>query len=595
MSALDFTARALALRAEREIRDGGSVLLNGAAGDGASDDRAALNAFIARGGHVEFPPAAYKLSETLFVPSETHIRMAPGARLLPADANASMIRVAGSPPATWVALTSDIPAGAKAFAHASGAYTIGQWIELRSNALVTSGPNSTLSKLTCLRKIVGKSGSGPYTYTLNKPVPEAYNTADTAEIGVPTMVENVVLENVTLNDENFSTLIGNGISLSYCANVRIVRPTIFGSKAKLGADVVSPAGIAIGSCFGVTIEDPLIKHIGWYGIGISRSDGVRVRGGHIEDTRHAVSCVWHVYGEPADILIQGVTAMNQTLSGFDTHDTGRDIVFDGCVSFDAGDDGFQLRTNNVHAVNCSAYGSTNDGFSDGATTNVGIVLVGCRAEGNHRLGVNFSGRAELTNCDVLNHTGPASGFGGVQLTSGGRIVGGRFAGNGSSVLRVTGGPLLVQGVYAPADAVQTLFAIALTTNGGKFNRTIFRDCEIPGYALNSIFARNQAARPAGDLPPITSGNRLTTDSAGAEQSGEVTLVAGTATVNTTAVKRQTATPWTEDVISRVDLRRISPGGTVGDLYVESVTSATGFVIRSTNAADTSKVRWTVEL
>jgi hypothetical protein len=61
------------------------------------------------------------------------------------------------------------------------------------------------------------------------------------------------------------------------------------------------------------------------------------------------------------------------------------------------------------------------------------------------------------------------------------------------------------------------------------------------------------------------------------------------------VKRQTGANWTEDVISRVDLRRVSPGGTVGDLYVESVTNATSFVIRSTNPADTSKVQWTVEL
>ena len=40
MSALDFTARALALRAVAQIRDGGSVIVNGAVADGVTVDGA---------------------------------------------------------------------------------------------------------------------------------------------------------------------------------------------------------------------------------------------------------------------------------------------------------------------------------------------------------------------------------------------------------------------------------------------------------------------------------------------------------------------------------------------------------------------------
>jgi hypothetical protein len=595
MSALDFTARALALRAEREIRDGGSVLLNGAAGDGASDDRAALNAFIARGGHVDFPPADYKLSETLFVPSETHVRMSPGARLLPADANASMIRVAGSPPATWVAQTSEIAAGAKAFAHTSGTYTVGQWVELRSNAPVTSGPNSTGSKVGCVRRIVKKTGSGPYTYTLNKPVLDRFAIADGAEIGVPTMVENVVLENVTINEDDYATPVGFGIYLGYCAHVRIINPTIIGSKDKAGADVSSWDAIKLtfGS-FDVAIENPMLRHIGWYGIAIGGGvEQVRIRGGCVEDARHGLSCVWSVYGEPTDVLVQGMTVSNTTLSAFDVHDTGRDIVFEGCMAIGAGDDGFQFRTDNVHAIGCTAHGSAVDGFSDSDNAS-GSVLIGCKAEANGRCGYNFVGLAELTNCEAHDHAGPASGHAAIVLQAGGTVRGGRFSGNVGGVFRIYPAPLLVEGIHAPYDAAQTVFASAITGAGGRFNKVRLRDNYLPGYG-NALFSRQQAARAAGDLPPITSGNLVTDGAAGAQWSGEATLVAGTATVSTTAVRRLTATNWVEDQISRIDLRRIAPGGTVGGLYVESVTNGASFVIRSTSAADTSKVRWTVEL
>lgn len=572
------------------------VTLNNATGDGTTDDATALNAWLASGGIKELPPGRYRIGSPLVIPSDTHFRMAPGAVLLPASAGLLMILVEGAEPASWTSLTTNIAKGAKTFLHTSNAYAVGDWVVFRSDALVP-GPNSTGSLIACVRKIVKKTGpsAGDYTYTLNKPVLDAYLTADSAEVGVASMIENVILENVAINEENYTTLIGNGISLSYCARARVINPIIIGSKEKVGADVTSPNGIRVNhGSFDISIENPTIKHIGWYGISISNCEKVRVLGGRAEDTRHAVSCVWTTYGEPTDVLVQGMTSSNSTLSGFDTHDTGRDIVFEGCVSVGAGDDGFQFRSLNVRATNCTARGSTNDGFADG-TGDYGHVLVGCIAEANGRLGFNFSGFTELIGCHSIGHVGPVSGYGGVLLQAGGVIRGGRFTGNGNYAFRVYDAPLLIESVYAPADAVQTVLAGAITASGGRFNKVQFRNCEIPGYALNSIFARQQASRPAGDLPPITSGNRLTDDAAGDEQNGEATLVAGTATVTTTAVKRLTATNWTEDVISRIDLRRVTPGGTVGDLYIEAVTHETSFVIRSTNVLDTSKVRWTVEL
>jgi hypothetical protein len=558
-----------------------------------TDDRTALNNFIAGGGDIYFPARDYLISGPLNIPSNTRIEMAKGARLMPGSAGITMIAVLGSAPGSWASLTANIAKGSKTWSHTSGTYAVGDWVEFRSDALVTSGANTTGSKIACVRKIVKKAGSGPYTYTLNKPVLDAYNTADNATVGVATMAENVALENVTLNDENYTTRIGFGIYLQYCAHVRIISPTMYGSKDKAGADVVSPDGIKVNySTFDVAVENPVLKHIGWYGI-TAAGEQLRISGGCIEDARHAVSVVYTPYGDPTDIIVDGTMANDCTLSGFDTHDTGRGIVFSNCISNGSGDDGFQTRTYGVRFIGCTANMSTMDGFAGSGEADT--VLIGCKSNGNGRIGYNFTGRAQLTGCESHNHIGPMSGYAGVALQSGGAVRGGRFTGNASGVFRIHAEPLLVDGVHAPADAAQTVFAVAISGLSGRYNRVTFRNNEIPGYALNSVFARQIAARPAGDLPPTTSGNRLTADAAGAEQRGEATLVAGTATVATSAVKRQTGANWTEDVISRVDLRRVSPGGTVGDLYVESVTNGVSFVIRSTNALDTSKVQWSVEL
>ena len=65
--------------------------------------------------------------------------------------------------------------------------------------------------------------------------------------------------------------------------------------------------------------------------------------------------------------------------------------------------------------------------------------------------------------------------------------------------------------------------------------------------------------------------------------GVKTLVAGTATVSTTAVKTN----------SRIMLTNQNPGGTVGFLHVSARTADTSFVITSSNAADTSDIAWMI--
>ncbi|MFF3416820.1 hypothetical protein ACFYW9_19285 [Streptomyces sp. NPDC002698] len=65
--------------------------------------------------------------------------------------------------------------------------------------------------------------------------------------------------------------------------------------------------------------------------------------------------------------------------------------------------------------------------------------------------------------------------------------------------------------------------------------------------------------------------------------GLTTLVAGTVTVNTTAVGAN----------SRIMLTIQTASGSVGSVYVNNRTAGSSFVIKSTNAADTSTVAWVI--
>jgi flagellar assembly factor FliW len=87
----------------------------------------------------------------------------------------------------------------------------------------------------------------------------------------------------------------------------------------------------------------------------------------------------------------------------------------------------------------------------------------------------------------------------------------------------------------------------------------------------------------GDLEIGTLGKGLKIAEGADATVGVATLAAGTATVNTAAVKSN----------SRIMLTNQNPGGTVGFLHVSARTADTSFVITSSNAADTSDVAWVI--
>lgn len=90
---------------------------------------------------------------------------------------------------------------------------------------------------------------------------------------------------------------------------------------------------------------------GWsYGVSLTGlNQGIVVNGGHFERIRHAVttggfySSLFN-YGEPVSAIFANLVALGMKNAAFDTHQAGRDLVFDTCMAGDGLFAGFQIRS-----------------------------------------------------------------------------------------------------------------------------------------------------------------------------------------------------------------------------------------------------------
>lgn len=104
-----------------------------------------------------------------------------------------------------------------------------------------------------------------------------------------------------------------------------------------------------------------------------------------------------------------------------------------------------------------------------------------------------------------------------------------------------------------------------------------------GLFPKEVLHSNGAVKSHGDMILSLPGSGLKIAEGSDATMGVVTLTAGAATVNTSAVKSN----------SRIMLTNQNPGGTVGFLHVSTRTANTSFVITSSEAADTSDVAWMI--
>ena len=587
------------------IREGSVLTPNG------SDWTSTINAALANNLRVNVPQlrgsgtgARYGISGTgiRIVQNNTYLSFDRDARLVPATGTPPTycIRAEGTAPSLWLALSANASQGGITFQLATlpSGWAVGDWVELRDDTVITGCPNVQGSLQSCLRKIEAISGSGPATFTVNKPMPYTFTTAANASVGKPVMVEDIIIERPTLNDVEYgSSLIQFPIYLRYVAGAKIIEPVAYGSKLPYATDIVTGDYIKLNNCVDIDIYDPRMTHGGYYGVSmLGACEDIRIDQGVMTDVRHAVSVVWQTggttYGQPINVHVHGMRAIETSLSGFDTHDVGRDIVFSYCISDGAGDDGFQMRTTNVKLDHCEAIGSTLDGFSQdtGAT---GLEATACTARNNGRYGVNWTqagGRwlgGDITNSGSANNRAGvvASGGGPGFVTAGGFIGGGAVFSQNTECIRVTSGSdLLVDGVIAPADAKQVRCLNVAT--GFDFGNVRVQNSRVSGYVnrlWSSVSGVTQGISPQ-------SSNNATTETA-ANRQGYATLAAGTVTVANTAFRNYAGASGAEPQRSKITLTRTANGGALGALYVQPGADGVGFDIKSTSATDTSTVRW----
>jgi len=553
---------------------------------------------------IEVPPQDYRMSAQIPIQrSNIGLRFAPGSRFVTDIVSNSGLYVLGAEPTVYVNLDADAAEGARSVSVADAStFAKGQWVEVRSETVLIGSTNNNSKKQGEIFKITGIATN---VIHLSGTLRYAYTTADTAKIGIATVRENITIEGYRWNPAAAGpgTTALRGFQAEYAAHLTIRDFQLCDNRTLDGADITAASGIKLVNVHDVLVEHGRLENIGYYGVeinGIARF--VTMRDIYASRCRHSVSLVdGGTYGEPIDIHHDRLTSEYSLLSGFDTHDVGKDISYSHCISRWAADDGFQNRCSKVTYDHCLAVGATNDGFSSDYQGPAEGRYNHCEARNNGRNGINYTGYdlkvkgGRYYNNGTISTTGAGiAAFGadidGAEITENDKAI------HWGSTSNFTMGRLDVRNVTAPQSAKQTDF-IRLYNGGdagaGTYENCSVRDCWIPNYTTN--FWKWVANAVRTDWP-ATSGNVLKTYAAGVEMKGLATLVAGTVTVTTSAVRKYAgaaAAASSCPIYSRIRLQLITAGGTPGILRISAVTDNTSFVITSSDAADTSVVFWEI--
>ncbi|MFJ2567869.1 glycosyl hydrolase family 28-related protein [Streptomyces sp. NPDC087568] len=224
-------------------------------------------------------------------------------------------------------------------------------------------------------------------------------------------------------------------------------------------------------------------------------------------------------------------------------------------------------------VGCSVEGCVTGGYwLDGMAY---TSLAGCAVQ-QSPVGYRLDGctGVSLTGCGAEQCTTGLTVYGGTGATANGFTT---KASDGTSVwLTNSAKGVVLAGVaeVAPAAAATT----CLRADAGTI-ATVLGLTAVKANALSGIVNRIDA----GDGSTVLAGKTVVPSGGGAARMGTAVLVAGTVTVNTTAITAN----------SVVQLTIQTPGGTVGSVYVNARVAGTSVTIKSTSASDTSTVGWRI--
>ena len=593
----------------------------GAVGDGTTNDWASISSAFAsvptEGGLLEVPDGAFLVTNRLDFSRSNFTIRATGS-IVPGISGMIVMDILGAEPASWTSLSADALRESFVFSTASDVgINTGSWIELRSGALV-GGPGAVgyNNKVALIARVIAKSGSGPVTYTLDTAIPYDFLVVDNAVVGLPTMRENIVLDGLQLNSDDYGTIAGFGLRLKYCANVLVINPKIFGTKVRSAVeDEVSDAGrsaITLFSSVNIRIINPLLGNIAWYGVGINGAcRDVEIDGGSAYDVRHAVSIVHNQngYGEPLNIRTRGMTSHHSTKSGFDSHEVGQDIQWIDCWAYGSRSDcGIQVRSRNVVIRGGGAKGCYFDGVvarTDAFNTRVENFT----AERNKRCGINLSvGGGQIVGGRIANNGATGGPSGGCQIAITDGLVSGTAIlspANYNVPFRIYPGegPLLITDIEIDraGDTSQASLMFGYVVGGVHvdFSSVTICNSSLPDYqgtnGSSYMFVGTAGAVPTGALAPRMFGNRMSISPT--NNRGRVTLVGGSATVSLPRLGRRVGDNTYPDYRPLVSTRRVSTAnandGALGVRYVYA-NNASSFTVTSTNSLDAGEIEWTWE-
>lgn len=548
-----------------------------------------------------------KATSVMYLKSLSSIKFTTSGVIIPNDTPSQVINILGSEPTAFLPIAANMSAASALVTFADGAgISPGDNVVIKSDRPCDGGPNSYGVRASVLRRVLATtSAEGVTTALLDQSVHYNFLVSENAVIGKYNPVEDVELVDVKINKvADSNALFTVGISMQYCNNVRIKGGVIQGSKRAGSGDITGRSAIKFANCRNSYVDGTHFYAIGWYGVEVlGASEDIQVRNIKAWDVRHAISLNWQAttdgpkWGEPITFKAIDCIAHKTILSGFDTHDIGKRIQFLRCISYDAGDDGFQARAHNVEYIGCKAYRPKLDGFA--SNTNVSFPIYReCIAYNAPRAGFNASyGGGHIYDCEAHFC---ADGI----RTSGGTVQGGRYTHNSNVDIFIT------KDVAGTQQTPLHISEASLRYDGdgravyfhGKMGidpaLVTISDCDMTGHGLAWALLSGYTVQPT---PPRMSRNTL--DDVNVR--GIATLVAGTATVNARVRGQFSSNANTFKWVSEIKLTRLTYPSNAGPVSVTAVTQdasvptpnpdLNSFTIKSANAADVSQVMWEIFL
>lgn len=356
-----------------------SVKDEGALGDGSTDDSTSFQnaidkAFNAGGGIVRVSASTnnYVLGSPISLKKGVVLQgEGREASVLQIGVNNALISNVGSiETAQNNTLLANANAGDKTVTLSAGKganFSIGDWVLFLSNAVdpFISDSNSNLGEIARIKLVSGD------TLTLEGPLKFDFLTADTAEVQIMTMLENVAIHDLGFINPDPPNFGSSFIEFGFCYKPSVKNCQFFNNKSNaialqgcVGAEVISCKFIDLKSQtttptgFGYSV----VEHGANVGYRMADCYSERVRHAYTTTNGKDIAGVTLLNGVPTGSVITNCIAMNPRAAGFDTHPEGHGITFVNCMTISSEREGYQLRSAFATLIGCSVHGATAEAF-----------------------------------------------------------------------------------------------------------------------------------------------------------------------------------------------------------------------------------------